>query len=431
MDYFKQILYEMRHQKMMTWVSISGTALSIFLVMTLFMKQQINVVAVAPETNISRILTGENIEAKSTDPEHNWTMGNSLSYKYAQEFYSGLEGVEKVSYMSGWPESVNVGLKGKKTVPLTRYYTDEEYWQLYDFTFLHGKPYDRAACESGEKKVVITRSTARLIFKDEDVVGRTIYAQHVPYQICGVVEDVNPLFKNTTCELFMPLGPKQKEQYPGAQEFSGNIQAKLLLKPGASVDAIRREVESRYATANQRLKDDKWELIYHGQPYDSKTLAAGEVSTNITPDLKAYHTRNLLIFAFMMILPAINLSSMTRSRLRRRVSEIGVRRAFGARKVSIIAQLLGENMIITVIGGAIGLLLSTVFMLVLFDLFFGSRDTNSMLVSPTPNLEMLFTWRTFAIALAFCFILNMLSAFVPAWRASCVHPAEAIAKSKQ
>lgn len=121
---------------------------------------------------------------------------------------------------------------------------------------------------------------------------------------------------------------------------------------------------------------------------------------------------------------------MTRSRLRHRVSEIGVRRAYGASRLSIVNQILGENFIITTAGGFIGLLLSFVFMLTLNNLFFPTDTMLDSVPDANPTLEMLFTWNVFLVALVFCFVLNLLSAFVPAWRASRVEPAVAIARSK-
>ena len=41
MRYFNQIIFEMRHQKMMMWISIGGTALSIFLVMAFYMSNHV------------------------------------------------------------------------------------------------------------------------------------------------------------------------------------------------------------------------------------------------------------------------------------------------------------------------------------------------------------------------------------------------------
>ena len=137
-----------------------------------------------------------------------------------------------------------------------------------------------------------------------------------------------------------------------------------------------------------------------------------------------------MVYVVLILLPAINLSSMTRSRLRHRVSEIGVRRAFGARKSSIIMQMLGENFIITLAGGVIGLLLSFLFMMMLYNVFFYAKSASGIVSDVARALGMLFTWKSFLLALVFCFVLNLFSAFVPSWRASRTVPAQAIAKSR-
>ena len=54
----------MRHQKMMTWVSISGTALSVFLVMAFFMTDGIKSAEVAPASNRHCILTGKSLSVE-------------------------------------------------------------------------------------------------------------------------------------------------------------------------------------------------------------------------------------------------------------------------------------------------------------------------------------------------------------------------------
>ncbi|MDE5807046.1 MAG: FtsX-like permease family protein, partial [Muribaculaceae bacterium] len=87
-----------------------------------------------------------------------------------------------------------------------------------------------------------------------------------------------------------------------------------------------------------------------------------------------------------------------------------------------------ENFIITLCGGILGLFLCFIFMVSFSNLFimFGS-DLNGY---SRPSLEMVFTWEAFLIALLFCFILNLASAFIPSWKASRISPAEAIRKVK-
>lgn len=77
------------------------------------------------------------------------------------------------------------------------------------------------------------------------------------------------------------------------------------------------------------------------------------------------------------------------------------------------------------------MLLSILFVYLVSDLFFsfGSIFDESLeMATARPTFEMLFTWKTFLVALLICFVLNVISASVPAWRASKVQPAEAIAK---
>ncbi len=425
MNYIKQVWYEMRHQKMMTWVSISGTALSIFLVMAFFMTENAKLASISPETDRGRIMTGQYIElCNQTD---RWSSSGGLSYEGAKRLYEGLKGVEKQSYSSSWNQTLNVGIKGEKTYPFSLKNTDDEFWKMFDFKFLYGKPYDAASVESVEKKAVVTRSVARKVFKRDDVVGEEIRLNRVPYVICGVVENVSPLLKSTYADIFTPLDLKSQ---PNRSPYMGNVNTYLLLEDGVDPNSLRRQVEQRYKSLNAVLAKEKIEANYHGQPYDADQVANGGYGSNTSPDLKSKRNRDYLVYLVLLLIPAINLSSMTRSRLRHRISEIGVRRAFGAKRTSILAQMLGENFIITLTGGIIGLALSMAFMLTLYDVFFPTNIGWMKVTESNPTLEMFFTWKTFFIAVLFCFVLNLFSAFLPSWRASRVEPAEAISKTK-
>lgn len=112
-------------------------------------------------------------------------------------------------------------------------------------------------------------------------------------------------------------------------------------------------------------------------------------------------------------MPAINLSSMTHSRLRRRVSEIAVRRAFGATRSVIFLDILTENFLVTLIGGIIGILMSVVAAFLFVDVLF-SQSYVYYVSSVSVDVSMLLHWSTFGWALLFCFFLNMLSAGIPA-----------------
>jgi len=430
MNYFKQIWYEMRHQKMMTWVSIIGTALAIFLVMALFMTEQVKTIEMPPESNRGRIFIGENMHVKSLDDKYNDSSA-CVSYEYAQKIYSGLDGVERISYISSDFGSSDVNVKGGEMMSVYCGGVDDEFWKIYDFTFIDGRPFDKAEYEATANKIVITRSIARRLFGEDKVAGREVYIDCMPYDVVGVVEDVNPLFQNTYAQVYTIYG--KGKNMVGRDPWFGNARAVLLAKEGVSQKDLRKQVKKRYADLKREMEKDGNNLIYHDQPYCSAEVVLG-YGSNTSPELDTHNRIYYVIYIVLLLLPAINLSSMTRSRLRHRVTEIGVRRAFGAKKTDIISQVFGENLIITIAGGVIGLVFSILFVWLASSMFFnmsGNLDPSSLdMVNARPSLGMLFTWNNFFMALVFCFILNVLCAMVPAWKASKIAPAVAIAKSR-
>ena len=122
---------------------------------------------------------------------------------------------------------------------------------------------------------------------------------------------------------------------------------------------------------------------------------------------------------------------MTRSRLRRRTSEIGVRRAFGCTRLRVITDILTENFVITLAGSLIGLFACLIFGSLLFDAVFTGGWFTTYAVKATVSFSSLLNWGMFAYAILFCFILNLLSTGIPAWRASRINPVEAINSSNR
>ena len=78
------------------------------------------------------------------------------------------------------------------------------------------------------------------------------------------------------------------------------------------------------------------------------------------PDVKGTVLRYVLVITILLLVPAINLSSMTLSRMRKRMSEIGVRKAFGATGGELVRQVFFENLLLSLLAGILGLALSYV-----------------------------------------------------------------------
>lgn len=413
---------------MMVWVSISGTALSIFLVMAFIISDNLSTVEVSPESNRGRILSGQGMD--ESDENTGWTKSSSqLKVEEAERLYMNLDGVERVSFIEGRGEQNEVGVDGGFSDVYVGKKVDDEFWKIYDFRFVAGKPFTKSQVSAGERLVVLTRSLARRLYGKDDVVDREVEIGKVPARVVGVVEDPSPILTSSYANFYEVF---DKEDARRKEEDWGSTQVVLLLKEGVPAGHIKSQVESRLKRMSAEREKEGKKLIYHQQPYTAEEVGYG-IWSNVDPEVDKHKRVQWAIYALLLLLPAINLSSMTRSRLRHRVSEIGVRRAFGAKRISIIGQMFTENFIITLIGGVIGLVLSLIFLELASEFLFlyVSRWSSTLeMMDASPDLGMLLQWRHFLWALLFCFVLNLLSATVPAWKASRVEPAVALSASR-
>lgn len=426
MNYFKQVWYEMRQQPLVTWVNIAGTAISIFLIMALVMIEKVDTVDAAPEVNRSRTLIGAYIHMRSTGNDGNECSG-SLSLETAHRLYDNLDGVEVYSFGKGYNDNSDVNMPRGTINSLEVKGIDENFWKIYSFDFLKGQPFTAAQVKAGEKRAIITDRVAFLLAGNADILGKEIHINHLPYVVSGVVKTGSPLLKQSFADIYIPYVENPQEIW---KTYLGQSQATLLLKEGVSPEDIKKEVERRYAVWNDRLrKEESREFVYHRLPYTAEEMASQTGSNQDPDDVDKGKRTKWITYGILLLVPALNLSGMTRSRLRRRVSEIGVRRAYGATRLRIVGELLTENFLLTLAGGLIGLILSVVFIMCfshLFVDFLGWNDASGGKGSSTPAFNMFFTWGAFLTVLLLCFILNILSTGIPAWKASRVNPAEAI-----
>ncbi len=195
-----------------------------------------------------------------------------------------------------------------------------------------------------------------------------------------------------------------------------------MAKPGTTAEQLKEQVKERYRRLEAELKPDNLRPIYHGGPMTLGEAVSTQGSNSEAEDT-SWRT-NLVIYLMLILVPAINLSSITNSRLRHRTSEIGVRRAFGAHRSRIFAELLAENFVVTLIGASIGLLLSFGIAWLCSDMLFHISDYG---ISATFSPLILINWPTVGFAVLIAFVLNILSTFIPAIHAARVNPVEAIA----
>lgn len=253
----------------------------------------------------------------------------------------------------------------------------------------------------------------------------TITLNHKKYTVIGVVKDSSALATTAHADVFFTFGtpttPSQSDDIWSI--YFGGVSAALLVKEGVDFQSIRDQVKARYANLDTELKPQGWEAVYHESPYDQEVLAMNLVGSNVTPDTSGERKMRYVLYAILLIVPAINLSNLLHSRMHKRITEIGVRRAFGCTRSRIITDIIWENFLITLVGGLVGVALGVVFAMTYSGLYENMRTFGTEV---TPAISSVLNWGTILIAVAVCFILNIISASIPAWQASRLNPVEAI-----
>ncbi|MDR1089959.1 MAG: ABC transporter permease [Prevotella sp.] len=398
--YFKQAIAMLKQNKFISIISITGTALAIMMIMVIIVSQSIKNTDISPEDNRNRTLYIKWQKKERIDKTN--FRNSAIVYDTYKDYLSDLKTPELVTAICNEREySVASSETHPIRLSLNNKYVDAAYWQLMSFNFIDGKPFTKEDFDSELKKAVITENTARQLFRNtENVVGKTIQVNFKPFVVSGIIKDVSPVFEYAYADIYMPFTTVKNYQYNGYTIL-------LLAKNRNDYQAIDEEI--RLAERRYNATDSEWTLSLSG-PYDHKAQQMNKRGD--IPDIKKNNRRMAFIIIVLFLIPAINLSGFSISRIKKRTEEIGIRKSFGAKKQAILVQVLYENLITTLIGGIIGLALSYYAVMQLKKWLLGIDIGSSI------PLETLVSPNIFAGVFIACLILNLLSAGIPAYKAS-------------
>ena len=401
---WKQVLNLLQENKLLSMISILGTALAICMIMVIVILYLVNMTPFKPEVNRGKTYYFADVLSTGKEDGRRISL-NYAGYPFIRDCYFPLECAEVVTGIirDDWNTYSLQSMDGLNSYNGQLVKTDPAFWRLYAFDFVAGAPFSEANFRSGIREAVVSDRVARTLFGTEQAVGRELKLEFVTFRVCGVVKEVSRFATQAFADIWIPYTTEKGYEQGWQEGINGNFRCNVLLKEGYDREDLLKEVEARVARYNEGLSDYKADI--QGQPWSQLVVWLGGKAGH------AYLRYGVILFVLLLV-PALNLSGITLARMRKRTAELGVRRAFGATQMHILNQVLTENLVLTLFGGVLGLCFSYVALWLLRDWLLVTSLGEAGL-----SMNMLNGY-VFLAALFFCLVMNLMSAGIPAWRVS-------------
>ncbi|AUI45966.1 ABC transporter permease [Bacteroides hominis] len=417
--YLKQSWMLIRQNKLFSSLYVLGTGLAIAMTMIIAIVYYIKIAPIYPEVNRSVTMRMKGVSAM-----HVKGGGNSYlcSYEMLKEWFYPLKSAELVTAVNEHflnREGAYIQpAGGGEQIPALVKYTDPNFFRLFEFEFLNGKPFSEADLASGIRNVVLSDRMARRIFGRTDVVGQTFKLDFKESKVVGVVREGSYLLPASYGQIYMPYSclPGYDSNNDGSHKV-GTYIVYFKVRQKEDMPKLYAEVNEMVHKYNISQKEYTVDIFHQPDPYWQTWFREG--NTNEIDWMSVIKLYGGALLALLLV-PAINLSGMISSRMDDRLAEMGIRKAFGANRKQLLNQVLWENLLLTCIGGLMGLIVSWGLLVLgrnwVFSLFDKYPTVVSDGVDVAINPQMLFSPLMFCVTFAFCLILNLLSAWWPTWR---------------
>jgi putative ABC transport system permease protein len=322
------------------------------------------------------------------------------SYYFLDKCFNILKTPESVSIFNIIPREQTIFINSKK-IELKIRYCDDNYWNILDFNYTSGRPFNKIENDNSERVAVLGLSLATDIFGDDKAaIGRTISVDDNKYKVVGVVKDAPISSVSALGNLYLPITTAKDNIFD--KKLHGIYQTMILAKNNSDLSAINSEFQ------NSLKKFEKLEM-----PLDNRTYIKMEVLNSLDRFLSLSPLDSSVFFAILyaliliiILIPSLNLINLNANRINERLTEIGIRKSFGARRISLIGQFLIENIALTLIGGFMALIFSYIILKVV------------QLEGIIPSEGFLLNYRILFTGLMFCFLFGFIAGVLPAYRMS-------------
>ena len=275
----------------------------------------------------------------------------------------------------------------------------EDYFYVRGMTFAAGQPFDRESVTEQTQNVVIDSNTKNAFFSDgADPLGQVILLGSVPSRIIGVTDAQKGMMGSSdSLNVYLPYSTVMSRMLGQANVRSIIVRVKDEYPSAAAENAILSLLEQRHGAQDVFTQNS-----------DSIRETIQQTTQTMTLLVSA-------IAVISLVVGGIGVMNIMLVSVTERTQEIGVRMAVGARQSDILQQFLIEAVLVCILGGILGVLLSL-----------GIGQIISHFAGDT--FQMAYSTTSIVAAFACSSMIGIVFGFIPARNAARLNPVDALSR---
>ena len=392
---FRMAILAMNAHRMRTFLTMLGIIIGIA-----------SVVSVVALGNGSQKQILENISSLGTNTitvyQGRGFGDNSRSSQTKTLIPADADALAEQPYVDGVSPSVNSSVTGRfKDIEASTTVNgvSEDFFYVRGLNFQSGQPFDKQSINEQAQDVVIDDNTKKTFFTDgTDPVGQVILLGSVPSRIIGVIEPQKSMMGNSdSLNVYLPYS---------------TVMSRMLGQSNVRSIIVRIKDEYPSAAAENAILNL---LVQRHGAQDVFTQNADSIRETIQ---QTTATMTLLISAIAvisLIVGGIGVMNIMLVSVTERTQEIGVRMAVGARQSDILQQFLIEAVLVCILGGILGVLLS---------LGIGQLITHFA----GGTFQMAYSTTSIVAAFVCSSLIGIVFGFIPARNAARLNPVDALSR---
>ena len=277
--------------------------------------------------------------------------------------------------------------------------TGKSYVQLANFEMQKGRYFNQQEINAAKRVCVLGATVVKNLFEEANPLGETIKVDGKNFMVIGVTEPKGALsWFDPDDQIFIPVTTAQKRVFGMKHIQSIDVQAAKI----EDLEIIKEDI-AQILRIRHNISEGK-ENDFYVQNSSQWLNSWGDAAKTFTYLLGG-------IAAISLMVGGIGIMNIMLVSVTERTREIGIRIAIGAKKKEILEQFLIESVLISFLGGGVGVLLGI---------------TISEMVSKIGGWDTIVSTQSILLAFGFSVGIGVFFGFYPANKAANMNPIEAL-----